>query len=346
MAIEFDIQVRNGKVKITVGGGPASAGDRGGASPGAASGQTGGASPGADSGQTGGAEPGSGCCCAPVIVGPIVVDGSSLQGRSAQGGASPGADSGQTGGASPGADSGQTGGGGPGSGCCCAPLVIGPIVITSCRSGHSGSSSGDPGTTTSQAVTVNPPTQVQSRIMSRAVMGPMTDFTMQTQQQSNWCWAAVAVSINDFLDPQSQPAFTQGTLATQLLAGQGITSQDCSLIPVSNVCNQPEALDVALTITGNLRQNGALFNQHLTFDSIQNWVNAQLPLGARIQWFGVGAHFIALDGCKVLSTGQQLVHVQDPDPNASTCPGFWDYDALVSDYREAGFWSDSYLVTA
>jgi hypothetical protein len=61
-------------------------------------------------------------------------------------------------------------------------------------------------------------------------------------------------------------------------------------------------------------------------------------------WRGEGAHFIALDGCTVSASGQQLVHVQDPLAFAG--PSFWDYEALVDNYDEAGSWQDSYLVTS
>ena len=170
---------------------------------------------------------------------------------------------------------------------------------------------------------------------------------MQTQLATNWCWAAVAVSVNNFFDPPNAfagPSWTQAKLANQLL---GITSSpDCSQTPMPTLCNQPEALDAALAITKNLMADGARFNQHLTFDSIQKWVIAQLPLGARIKWFGGGAHFIALDGCKVMTSGQRMVHVQDPSFSSTSPPGMWDYDTLVENYLEEGYWSDTYLVTA
>jgi hypothetical protein len=168
---------------------------------------------------------------------------------------------------------------------------------------------------------------------------------MQYQQQTNWCWAAVAVSIHDFLnppDPVGGFSWTQPILATRLLEEQGITSPPCMETPESRVCNQPQALDVSLTITQNLMPDGALAKKHLTFECIENWVNAQLPVAARIKWRGAGAHFIALDGCKVTTSGQRLVHVQDPNPHTS--PTLWDYDDLVEQYQEAGYWRDTYLV--
>src|SRR3984957_4861968 len=82
MAFEFEIQARNGTVKITVGsGGAGSGGD-------------------------------------PVVIGPIVVDGSApesgVQSLTDQGGESPGGPTGHAGGGSPGGKGGHSGGGSPG----------------------------------------------------------------------------------------------------------------------------------------------------------------------------------------------------------------------------------------
>jgi hypothetical protein len=169
-------------------------------------------------------------------------------------------------------------------------------------------------------------------------------FSIQTQLESNWCWAAVAVSIYDFFAPGSG-TWTQNALATTLLKQQGHKSANCEEHPSGHVCNRPEPLDAALKITGNLRDKGAHFNQYLSFECIQNWISAQLPLGARIVWRGGGAHFIAFDGYKVTTSGRKLVHVGDPASNANAGPGFHDYEHVVEDYEQAGYWNDTYLVS-
>jgi hypothetical protein len=335
MAIEFDIQVRNGIVKITVGGGQTSN---------ANGSEKGGNPPGGAGGHTGGGGPNESGCCGPMVIGPIVVDSAALEAGTEndgkKGGNPPGGGGGHTGGNPPGGGGGHTGGGGPergsGSGCCC-PVVIGPIVIGGC-SGQGVTSAGYQG---SQAVSINPPLQAKKKAATQP-------FVMQTQQASNWCWAAVAVSVNNFFGSPvavlANPAWTQSKLANQQL---GITSAPgCAQTPVPKPCNQPEGLDVALTITKNLMPDGAKFDQHLTFESIQKWVAAQLPLGARITWYGGGAHFIALDGVKLMSSGERKVHVQDPSFSSTSPPGLWDYDTLVEGYLEEGYWSDTYLVMA
>ncbi len=346
MAIEFDIQVRNGTVKITVGGGQTNSGnasDQGGSSPGNSSSNTGGGGPDGGSGSG---------CGGPVIIGPIVVDGTSLQsgtqGPSGQGGSSPGNSSSNTGGggprnalggSSPGNSSSNTGGGGPGSGgsghgC---PVIIGPIVIGRC---YSGQAADPPALSNPQEVSVSPPTGL--------AIGPRAPaFFMQPQQEAEWCWAAVAVSINAYLDPppetiDTHPTWTQPKLATQVLAQEFEWNPpvDCGMDP-SQICDRPAGLDDALSMTKNLRQAGAMFNAYLDFASIQNWIDQQLPLGARISWPDGGAHFVALSGYQVFTSGEQKVVVQDPLYG----PSLQDYSSLRGQYIYHGSWNDTYLVT-
>ena len=337
MAIEFDIQVQNGTVKITVGGQPSNPDD--------GSRNTGGGArlrvpvPAAGEPRIRWRQRScrhrSHCDLWRTLGNRYRAAGWRREGCESRHGwrrqaASPG-----TGGGGKAASPGTGGGAHPARSC--APVVIGPIVISGC---YSGQESGDLHQM-SEAVTVNPPAQV-------GVGGaPARPFTMQYQQQTNWCWAAVAVSVHDYFTPPEalvDSTITQPALATQLLKDRGIRSPQCDQTPVSTVCNQPQALDVALAITRNLRLDGALANKHLTFECIHDWVTAQLPVAARIKWRGEGAHFIALDGCKLMSSGQQLVHVQDP--NSHTSPTLWDYDALVENYQEDGYWIDTYLLTA
>ncbi len=357
MATRFEIQVSNGAVTITVDGqsagmNPASGGN--GKSSGTASGGNGKSSGTASGGNgkssgtgSGGGEPGSAGCCAPVVIGPIVISGGMLgsaDGDAGGNGKSSSTASGGNGKSSSTASGGNgkssgtgSGGGEPGFGGCCAPVVIGPIVISDCCSGQAADPNGYDGST---AVSVNPPAGLTPGAWK------LGSFIMEPQQETYWCWAAVAVSINAFLNPANFAAgWTQETLATALMQKLGNATANCSDDPGGNACNQPEPLDVALSITRNLLlPSGAMFNEHLTFESLQNWFTTQLPVAARIKWRGGGAHFIALDACKVTASGRQLVHVQDPNSTASSSAGFWDYDVLVEEYQEAGFWNDTYLV--
>ena len=332
MASEFEIQIRNTKVKIIVGRG--SGQSSGGDGPGEASSDTAsgaykaGDGPGEASSETASGTPASrgGCCCEPVVIGPIVISGASMQ-------AGPGVQ----GGDGPGEASSDTASGAPGSGgsCCCAPVVVGPIVFTGCTSDQSTATA-----STVQQICVPPP--------SIAAQGTAPSFVMQQQQQTNWCWAATAISVHAFLDPLPGTlanVLAQPTLATELLHKQNpAASPNCGIAKdakSTKLCNQAERLDTALTITGNLRAAGFLKNCCLSFACLQGWLSMKFPVCARIVWRGGGAHFIALDACWVSPTGAQKVHVQDPNG----APSVQDYQTLVDDLYGSGYWHDTYLTT-
>jgi hypothetical protein len=370
MAIEFEIHVHNGKVKIRVSDGHNIATTSGGTSPGdppldsgggtpksGAAHPRGGTSPGDPPLDSGGGTPGSHGCCAPIVIGPIVINGLGVSGNYGQkdGGTSPGdppLDSGggtpksgavnPRGGTSPGDPPLDSGGGTPGGHGCRAPIVIGPIVINGCCSDDSASSSTPLPVVDPHPVSIDPPVTTEAR----SLVATDSTLVMEKQEQTNWCWSAVAVSIHNFLDPKVSnlvPAWTQGLLATKLLTAGG-GSMNCTLPKdASTVCNQPGPLDTALTITGNLSKGGFLENCYLSYESLQKWVTAKLPVCARIVWKEGGAHFVALDGTAISGAGLQLVHVQDPDPKVA--PSFWDYESLVEHYRDLGLWQDTYLVT-
>lgn len=243
--------------------------------------------------------------------------------------------SGNSGGSGPVDPPGNSGGAaGSGSG---APVIIGPIVIGNWSSSQSSASSNSTDPSGPQEISTCPPTGVEigARVLT---------FVMQPQQESEWCWAAVAVSINAFLDPPSNapPTWTQASLATQLLAQvlQWSPPVNCDMDPRQQ-CDQPAGLDVALGITKNLRQGGAKFNTYLDFASIQCWIDQQLPVGVRIVWPEGGAHFVALSGYVVFSSGEQKVLVQDPLYG----PSVQDYSSLQGQYIYQGTWHDTYLVT-
>jgi hypothetical protein len=161
---------------------------------------------------------------------------------------------------------------------------------------------------------------------------------MERQEQTNWCWAAVAASLHNFLNTAG--AVSQGQVATPVLRDEGQipAGVDCSATP--GLCNYPAALHHALTVTGNLEDNGFLKKKHLGFSSIVSWVNADLPVGARIVWASGGAHFVVVDGYRQLASGARQVHVQDPLGE----PSFQDYNDFVADYPPDGSWQDTYLV--
>src|SRR5258708_20108493 len=97
-------------------------------------------------------------------------------------------------------------------------------------------------------------------------------FTMQTQQQTQWCWAAVSVSVNLYYHPTSGQ--TQCTVANTAM-GQTTCCTDGSTAE----CNQPWFLDQALQIVGNLN---ALTSGKTALTNIKPEINQSRPFSLPI----------------------------------------------------------------
>jgi peptidoglycan hydrolase-like protein with peptidoglycan-binding domain len=151
-------------------------------------------------------------------------------------------------------------------------------------------------------------------------------FTMQAQQQSNWCWAAVSTSVSHFYDPNS--SWTQcGVANTQL----GRT--DCCGSGASGACNVYGYLDQGLQEVGHFDH---LQYGTTTFEVLQNEIIASRPLGIRVAWAGGGAHFIAAIG----SEEDDLVLVGDPGSGTNSLV---NYATLETSYNGSGTWTHSYF---
>lgn len=150
-------------------------------------------------------------------------------------------------------------------------------------------------------------------------------FQMETQQESEWCWAAVSVSVDHYYRPDSYS--TQCEIASQVIEG------DCCAQPQQ--FDEPERLQDALGAVGRL---GSITGR-LTFEQLKAEIDAGRPVCIRIEWDGGGAHFLALDGYRVLQSGARTVDVADPFYADSTN----DFDAFPSQYHGGGAWTATFL---
>jgi hypothetical protein len=197
--------------------------------------------------------------------------------------------------------------------------------------------------------------------------GAVVDLQMQYQQMSNWCWIAVATSINHYYDPAS--TWTQCSLTTaQLQASaslhmQGQCCPDAQLLastpglaqelanPYSpsseyaldgvnsqlaatptGICNHTGDIGKALTQTGNLNtETGSA----VAISDLLSELSAGRPVCIYIVWSGGGgSHFIAAAGVELPDT----VIVEDPVYGTWVGP----YQTLVSSYQGSGSWTGSY----
>jgi hypothetical protein len=150
---------------------------------------------------------------------------------------------------------------------------------------------------------------------------------MQHQQQTNWCWAAVAASVSAFFNPAT--SWKQCAIVNAELG-----RNDCCTNSSSLACNVAWYLEKALTRTNNLRSwsSGAG-----SMTEIENEINNGYPLCARIGWGGGGGHFVAIDG---YNHALEMVAIDDPWSGAS--------DAALTTFETAylgsGVWTHKYFV--
>lgn len=171
-------------------------------------------------------------------------------------------------------------------------------------------------------------------------------FLMQRQQQTNWCWAAVAVSVFEYWERRRSlvarllrlARFTCARLLRSWAARQWWTQ--CELVNytlgVANCChngacagcNRPWYLHEALQVTGNLQQ---LTHGQAPLNVVVQQVRAGAPLGVLVHWPGGGAHVFVVRGY-----GPGFFLVEDPWYGATV----W---ASGTPYRLSGSWAYSYF---
>jgi papain like cysteine protease AvrRpt2 len=155
-------------------------------------------------------------------------------------------------------------------------------------------------------------------------------FAMQTQQQSNWCWSAVAVSVAGFYGTPN-PTPQQCDLASQEL------SAACCPAGSNAACDVPWYLDKALQRVAHLN---TWASGSAVMAVIQGEIKGDRPLGVRIAWSTGGGHFVVVSGYATPPTGD-LVTVEDP---------IWGQSTLLlavfqASYQGSGSWSHSYWTT-
>jgi hypothetical protein len=152
-------------------------------------------------------------------------------------------------------------------------------------------------------------------------------FVMQHQQQTNWCWSAVAVSVCKFFNPDC--SWTQCSLVNA-----EFERSDCCNNGSSSYCNTIWYLDRVLSRTGNLR---SWSSGTASIDNIIEEINSSHPICVRIGWPGGGGHFVAIGGYYSLL---RMVAVEDPWYGSSTI----HLDTFISSYKGSGMWTHTYYV--
>lgn len=157
-----------------------------------------------------------------------------------------------------------------------------------------------------------------------------TGFAIEPQEQQNWCWAAVGVSIARFYDPSL--AETQCKLANRSLG-----RNDCCADGASDPgkCDRPWYLQNVLQLNDNLESVSA---GRLSFGAVQTEIGNGSPLGSRIGWSGGGGHFAVITGWRLGESGVEYIDIADPIFLNSQIA----YAEYASSYQSGGDWTHSY----
>ena len=161
----------------------------------------------------------------------------------------------------------------------------------------------------------------------------MSSFTMEEQELDQWCWAAVGVSVNNYIVPDQ--VISQEDLAARVLGLPG----GCSGAAAA-ACDRPASLTQVLNVLH--RQAGDPIVGPVGFAQVQRAIDAGWPIPVRIVWDDAAgnAHFVVISGYSVSPRGIARVQVDDPFYGRSIV----DYDTFVSSYLGSGQWERTYKV--
>jgi hypothetical protein len=156
-------------------------------------------------------------------------------------------------------------------------------------------------------------------------------FSIQVQEQPNWCWTAVATSVAAFFDANTKQTQCQ-------LASEELRRTDCCSANRSP-CNVYGFLASSLNRVRHLRK--WRIGNVAALAEVQQEIDDELPLCARVAYEAGGAHFVTIVGYLPGSedlVGSQLIAVEDPFRGSSNVP----YDILREGHLE-GRWTDTYF---
>jgi len=153
------------------------------------------------------------------------------------------------------------------------------------------------------------------------------NVNVQAQQQSLWCWLAVATTIERYFEPSS-------TLTQCQLANTMLSQSKCCAQPSSAACNQAGDTSAALQQVGHFQSNTT---GSLTFFQLKLEIGfAQDPIVVRIKWGNAAVgHAVILSGYLTDSEGDHWVVVDDPGAGTTE---LWTYDEFRTAYKGNGTW--------
>ena len=157
-------------------------------------------------------------------------------------------------------------------------------------------------------------------------MRVLDDYAQQDQDQTRWCWAAVACSVADYLRHGN---WTQCTLVQAVLGKNGCCSQPKS-------CNEMDSLADALRATGSLGEHR---ESAVDLQAVQRQIDLGLPIGFRIVRDDRTAHVMVIVGYDERPGRDCRLEIRDPWDGPDTVP----FGVLAGSIYKQGRWSDTYF---
>lgn len=151
------------------------------------------------------------------------------------------------------------------------------------------------------------------------------DFTIQQQQQTHWCWAAVVSSILQYYNP-AYPS--QQEIVTRVLRIQGAG--------YSRYFNSAGVIDKPLHIYRLLNKK---VKGQVTLNNIVQQLTNHCPVGIRIGWQEGGGHFAVIYGCKT-ENGHSTLYIADPLHGTILL----SYTDFKKEYAHSGYWTHTYYI--
>lgn len=171
-------------------------------------------------------------------------------------------------------------------------------------------------------------------------MAVLSNFSIQQQAQTEWCWAAVSVSVFLFFNDQRWP--DQCKLVNDIFSA--VLLGDCCQDGTTDECNLGWDIQQVLYAKGHLAGQDS---SPVGFDILTREVAVnKAPVVVRVEFDdGLTDHFIAIVGCDSDSSGAQFVLVADPggaNGNTSSYP----FDNFPDNYRAGATWTNTYRTKA
>ncbi len=167
-------------------------------------------------------------------------------------------------------------------------------------------------------------------------------FHLEVQEQTNWCWTAVAASSKNWGIRDGSSPVTQCEVVSKVRKAAACANRARF--------NEPDRLHLALEALGI--SNGATARSRAKFDVIRSEIDRNRPVCARVLWdsdgnrVAEGAHFVVIGGYEQ-SGNDQIIQVFDPaadplvpEPRISE----WHYSVFKDQYRDCGVWVDTYFI--